>query len=110
VSYVGWGYPSVWRDGARTRLIYEANFNHGHLPRVQLLAESDDDVNFRLSDTTQSTTIAQRLRPNQVLEPNVGTERGCVFDDEAASPGPHRLKMLMSNASVLEGACTNHYY
>ena len=25
--------------------------------------------------------IAQRLRPNQVPEPNVGTERGCVLDD-----------------------------
>jgi hypothetical protein len=107
VSYVGWGYPSIWRDGSKTRLIYEANYNHSHTPRVQLLAESTDDVHFRLTDTTNSSSppISQRLRPNQVLEPNVGTERGCVFDDAGANgqDGARRLKMLMSNASVLEG-------
>ena len=104
MSFVGWGYPSVWRDGAMTRLVYEANFNHSHLPRVQLLAESADDVTFTLTDTTKSMSIAQRLRPNQILEPNVGTERGCVFDDGISGQvGMHRLKMLMSNASVLEG-------
>ena len=56
MSFVGWGYPSFWRDGSKTRLLYEANFNHSYLP-VQLVAESAEDVHFQLTDTTQSTTI-----------------------------------------------------
>ena len=66
-------------------------------PRIQLLAESDDDVHFKLSPTP-GLRLATRLAPNQVLEPNVGTERGCIFDDGLAhnETGGHRLKMLMS--------------
>ena len=102
VSYVGWGYPSVWRDSTVTRLLYQANVNHSRLPRVQLLAESVDDVHFQQTNTTQ-LPIAQRLRPKQVPEPNVGTERGCVLDDAGVDgvPSARRLKMLMANASVV---------
>ena len=81
------------------------------MPWVQLLAESDDDDHFRLSPTP-GTAIATRLAPNQVMEPDVGTERGCVFDDGLAhgETGGHRLKLLMSNASVFEGdACGTNW-
>ena len=61
------------------------------------MAELDDDVHLKLS-TTPGMHIATRLAPNQVLKPDVGTERGCIFDDGLAKnkTGVHRLKMLMS--------------
>lgn len=103
-GWVGWGYPSAWRDSNGTvKLVYNTNYNFSHYPRVVNVAASNKDgVHFSPVDT-RSVAIANRLTTNQVfVSDNKGNpERGALFQDTTVDAADsHHLKMLFANAST----------
>ena len=70
-SFVGWGYPSVWGcrlgDGsAGFRMAYNGDYGHNHLPRIILLAESADGVNWAAASTA-AVQLNPRLADNELM-------------------------------------------
>jgi hypothetical protein len=132
-SFTGWGYPSVWprRDGQPGfHLVYNGDFGHDHLPRIVLLLQSRDGVNWREMPTPMlplrprlaqnelraggtndeskvSTPCAARLCASNVHDCRVciDVERGTVSDESGDEP----LRMLLSNSSVLESTDGIHW-
>lgn len=140
-SFTGWGYPSVWprRDGKPGwHMAYNGDFGGDHLPRIVLLAESADGVNWRPSPTPM-LALHPRLSPNELhaggvnrLHPPTsgkasadlescavkhcaGRVAACLVcgDVERGTvfdgAAPQPLRMLLSNSSVLESADGRHW-
>ncbi len=132
-SFTGWGYPSVWarRDGKPGwHMAYNGDFGGQHYPRIVMLAESTDGVNWQPS-ATSVLSMSPRLSPNELSAGGVnslhrpsgkgyadmqscatrycaGKTAGCVVcvDVERGTvfdDGPAQpLRMLLSNSSILE--------
>lgn len=134
-SFTGWGYPSVWarRDGKPGwHMAYNGDFGGEHYPRIVLLAESTDGVNWQPSPTPM-LSLNPRLSPNEISAGGVnslhtssgkgnvdvqscaarhctGKVAGCLVcvDVERGTvldDGPTQpLRMLLSNSSILESS------
>ena len=85
VSFVGWGCHSVWRDGAKTRLMYEANFNHSHREHPGSVCPSDIVLGVRVL----SFPLSSRLR--HIWSPS------CHVPPPPAPPTPPFLSLCLNS-------------
>lgn len=89
-----WGRPAVFRtpDGP-WRMVYQAGV--GRPDRgggITLLAESDDGLDWRPYNTTESLNLEDRAAPHQILPTEMGS-LGSAFEDVRA-PADERYKLL----------------
>ncbi len=82
------GYPSVFRseESGTWRMVYQTAFRAGDLNLAQVLAESEDGLDWRPRDTTGEIDLPDRLLPHQIVSIEEQKEWGSCFVDQRAVP------------------------
>ena len=110
-SFIGWGYPSVWRtESGLWKMLYQGwhiptqNVGNSSTVKLMLMAISDDAIHWRAAKVPGNPCRTQGIAdaPNCVAVSGLD-EFSFVFDDQmyvAAEDSKERLKLLWANGSI----------
>ena len=102
-----WGYPTVLSPGAdRERWLCYYQGRVQGAGTLQLLAASDDGIEWEPVDLSGKVALQERAVPHQLVEPS--GEWCCVFEDERAS-AHERYKALRSRSRLALSADGIHW-